>query len=262
MAHVAPMGTPSRGDVAMKPRISLRAALNDPNLLGKSLPGLSWWPWRTLLIAAMGEALTAEERPVFKNLTGRDREAGVPCEELIGVIGRRGGKTEAISTLATYVSACCDHPSLVPGETGVCLLIAADVDQAGIALDRIEAKFRVSPILRQLVKARTAKQLRLSNGVVIQVRASDFRRVRGPTLICAIGDEACFWSTNEGSANPDSQICGALRPALATTKGPLILISSPYAKKGEVYNQLKSDEFCSAFLRFCGGGECRQSIAR
>jgi hypothetical protein len=30
-----------------------------------------------------------------------------------------------------------------------------------------------------------------------------------------------------------------LRPALATTKGPLILISSPYAKKGEVYRQYK-----------------------
>jgi hypothetical protein len=97
-------------------------------------------------------------------------------------------------------------------------LIASDVDQAGICLDRIEAKFRVSPILRQLIKARTAKQIRLTTGICIQVRASDFRRVRGPTLVCAIGDEACFWSTNEGSANPDTAICAALRPALATTK--------------------------------------------
>jgi len=39
----------------MKPRISLREALSDPNLLGRSLAGDSWKACRTLLIAAMGE---------------------------------------------------------------------------------------------------------------------------------------------------------------------------------------------------------------
>jgi hypothetical protein len=37
----------------------------------------------------------------------------------------------------------------------VLLIVAADVEQAIVALDRIEAKLRVSPIMRQLVKART-----------------------------------------------------------------------------------------------------------
>jgi hypothetical protein len=40
----------------MKPRTSLRAALEDPALLGKALPGDSWKAWRIILIAAMGEA--------------------------------------------------------------------------------------------------------------------------------------------------------------------------------------------------------------
>jgi hypothetical protein len=57
------MGAPSSaGGVAMKPRLSLRAALADKNLLGNSLPGETWRPWRTLLIAAMGEALNDGER--------------------------------------------------------------------------------------------------------------------------------------------------------------------------------------------------------
>jgi hypothetical protein len=38
----------------MKPRTSLRAALEDPALLGKALPGDSWTAWRIILIAAMG----------------------------------------------------------------------------------------------------------------------------------------------------------------------------------------------------------------
>ena len=33
----------------MKPRISLRQSLQDPNLLGGALTGESWAAWRTLL---------------------------------------------------------------------------------------------------------------------------------------------------------------------------------------------------------------------
>ena len=46
--------------------------------------------------------------------------------------------------------------------------------------------------------------------------------------------QAAFWHSDD-SANPDTEILNALRPALATTGGPLIVISSPYARRGEVY---------------------------
>src|SRR5690348_1928634 len=75
--------------------VSLREALNDPQLLGHALGGESWKPWRTLLIAAMGEPLLAEERPLFKQLTQRDCEPLQPVEEFLGVVGRRGGKSKA-----------------------------------------------------------------------------------------------------------------------------------------------------------------------
>jgi hypothetical protein len=84
------MGAPSSGGIAMKPRITMRKALEDPNLLGHALPGDTWRPWRILLIALMGEALTDDERIVFKELTGRDHEAGFRCEEFVAVIGRAG----------------------------------------------------------------------------------------------------------------------------------------------------------------------------
>ena len=46
----------------MIPRITLRKAPEDPQPLGGSLGGESWQAWRALLIAAMGEKLTDEER--------------------------------------------------------------------------------------------------------------------------------------------------------------------------------------------------------
>jgi hypothetical protein len=60
-------------------------------LLGTALGGDSWLAWRILLIAAMGEALTDEERPIFAKLTAREREPGERVAELWCIIGRRGG---------------------------------------------------------------------------------------------------------------------------------------------------------------------------
>ena len=58
----------------MIPRVALREALSDPNLLGAGIAGDSWRSWRVLLIAAMGEELTEDEREIFTQLTGRERE--------------------------------------------------------------------------------------------------------------------------------------------------------------------------------------------
>ena len=219
----------------MRPRVTLRHALTDRALLGGILPGNSWTAWRTLLIAAMGEDLTDDERILFKELTGRDHEPGQRVEEFVGVVGRRGGKSRAISVLATYVAGLCEHPSLVAGERGVCLIIAPDQRQADICLDYVTANFEASPILQQLVEGRAARELRLTNRIDVEVRASDFRRLRGPTYIAVIADESAFWLTADNSNNPDTEILNAVRPGLATTGGPLFMISSPYARRGELW---------------------------
>ena len=55
-----------------------------------------------------------------------------------------------------------------------------------------------------------------SNGITIEVRAASFRRLRGPTYICVIADEAAFWPPSDTSANPDTEI-------LATGKNVVII---------------------------------------
>ena len=220
----------------MKPTITIRKALSDPKLLGKVLKGESWGNWRTLLIAAMGEALTEAERETFTKLTGREREPGKRVEEMAAVIGRRGGKSRAMATLAVYIAGLCDHRDvLVPGERGVLLCIAPDQKQAAITLDYATAAFEASPILRQLIAARTTDSLELTNGISIEVRAASFRRLRGPTYIGVIADEAAFWY-DETSANADVEILNAVRPGLATTGGPLMIASSPYARRGALWD--------------------------
>ena len=219
----------------MKPLVSMRDALADPELLGSVLSGQSWAPWRTLLIAIMGEALDDEERAIFKALTGRDGEPLERVEEFWGVIGRRGGKSRAMAVLATYIGGLCDHSDdLTLGERGVIPILSATARQGAIVFGYVEALFDHIQMLAPLVEGRTTDTLTLSNGVDVEVRPASWRTVRSMTAIAAIGDEAAFWRSDE-SANPDTEILNALRPALATTGGPLIVISSPYARKGEVY---------------------------
>jgi hypothetical protein len=81
----------------------LRWALEQPDLLQPIMADASWLGWRTLLIAAMGEELTPEERTVFQGLTGRERESGAPVEEAFFIVGR-GGKTRAAAVLACHLA--------------------------------------------------------------------------------------------------------------------------------------------------------------
>jgi hypothetical protein len=71
-------------------------------------------------------------------------------------------------------------------------------------------------------------------GITISAKTSDFRTVRGVTIVCAIADEAGFWDSQ--GINPDKQVFQALRPAMATIpEAKLLVISSPYAECGVLF---------------------------
>jgi len=107
-------------------------------------------------------------------------------------------------------------------------------------LKYVSGIIEASAILRRLVARQTAEELELTSGIVIAVSTSNFRRVRGVTSLAAINDEISFWYSDD-STNPDSEILQALRPTLATTGGPLICISSPYSRRGEMWAAYNRD---------------------
>jgi hypothetical protein len=220
----------------MTPLMSMRACLADPNLFASILPGESWASWRVLLIALVGETLTPEERIDFARLTQRVEEPRQCVEEFCAIIGRRGGKSRAMSVLATWIAALCDHKDCtVPGEKPLVLCLAQNQRQAAVEFSYIAAIFDNVPMLAKLIVNRTADTLKLSNGVSIEVRPANFRSLRGITAIAVLCDESCFWYNDESSLNADSEVFAAVRPCLATTRGPLIIISSPYARRGETW---------------------------
>ena len=144
-----------------------------------------------------------------------------------------------MAVLAVYLAGLCDYTEkLVKGERGTVLLIAPDKKQAKVLLDYAEGTLESTPLLKQLLDARTAETLTLTTGIVLEVRSASFRRIRGLTCVAVLGDEVAFWMRDD-SVNPDVEILNAARPALATTNGPLICISSPYARRGALWDAHK-----------------------
>jgi hypothetical protein len=215
----------------MKQQTTLRRALTDAQLLDMSQP--SWLAWRSLLLAAMGEALLPEELEHFRKLTKRQEPPSQRVKQLWCVIGRRGGKSRAIAALAVYLAALCEHPVLARGERAIVLCIAPDREQSKVVLEYAAGLFE-QPLLQPLIARRTAEELELTNGITLSVRTANYRRLRGFTAIAAIVDEIAFLHS-EDSVNPDYEILNAIKPMLATTSGPLICISSPHARRGSLW---------------------------
>jgi hypothetical protein len=198
--------------------------------------GASWAAWRTLLATLFAVPLTAEQMPLFKRCTGRTRPPAEPAREGWLIVGRRGGKSLIAALVAVWAAVFRTY-HLAPGERGLVMVIAADRRQARVVLRYIAAILETldaaTPLI--LIEHRTAEAIHLGNGISIEVHTASFRSVRGYTVIAAICDEIAVWPA-EDSANPDEEILAALRPAMATVPGALLLcISSPYARRGALW---------------------------
>lgn len=235
IARYRPSPISTKRKHGMQPRVPLRQALSDPALLGNTLAGPSWARWKAILLATVGEPLTPPELALFKESTGREEPPTELVDEAAYCIGRRGGKDRAASVLICYFACLCDHPRLARGEHGLVFCTGPDQRQSKITRNYVEAALTNSPVLAPLIANLTQDSIQLTNGIDIEIRAANFRRVRGPTGVAVIVTESAFLNSDQFSANPDGEILAALRPTLATTGGPLIQISSVYAQRGELW---------------------------
>lgn len=215
--------------------IPLRDVMTDPALFGGQFGGESWAGWRALLCGFYGEPLEDDELSAWQAITGRQEAPTNAADELWLAVGRRGGKSQCAALLAVYEACFRDHRAkLSPGEVATVMVMAADRKQARAVFRYVRGMFESNAMLERLVVREDRESLELANGAAIEVTTASFRSARGYTAAAVIADEIAFWHTDD-SANPDHEILSAVRPALATLGGPLIALSSPYAKRGELW---------------------------
>lgn len=218
--------------------IDIRQAMTDAQLFGPVFGGESFAAWRALLAGFYGLELDGTELDTFKALTGRQSGPQGAFAELWLAIGRRGGKSHAAAFLAVYLAAFHDYRAkLAPGEVATVMVIAADRKQARAVMRYTSGLVNENPMLRRMVDRENSEQIELNNRCVIEITTASHRSVRGYTLAACICDELAFWHVD--GASPDREIIAAIRPALATLEGRLIALSSPYAKRGVLWDTFK-----------------------
>jgi hypothetical protein len=236
IARIRPRSTPP------SPVIAIDRALLDSNLLGASLGDDldSWSTWITVLRAAYGLPLSRSERMVFRSVSGGRAPPVDRVDEFWAIVGRRGGKSRTAAAIGVH-AACFTKHKLAAGEIGEVAIVAATQAQANVIFQYCLGFIEASPVLAQAIESTTSTEIRLRGNIVIAVRAGSYRTVRGRTLLCAIVDEVAFLR-DELSASPDVELYRALLPALATTHGLLVGISTPYRRSG-LLHQKHQDHF-------------------
>src|SRR6516164_4854618 len=153
---------------------------------------------------------------------------------------RRAGKSFILALVACYLAVFKDwRPYLTAGELGTIRIIATDRAQAKVIFRYAKALLTQVPSIEELIVRTTDEQIELNNGIVIEIQTASFRSVRGHTVVAALLDECAFWR-DEISANPDEEILAAIRPAMATIPGAMLLCaSSPYSRRDILWRAFK-----------------------
>ena len=219
--------------------LTIDKAFSDDRIFGTLIKDQSTWKsWIVVLKAIFGLPMDHEELKIFQKNTGRKRVPADQFSETFLIIGRRGGKSFMSAIIAVYLAIFVDWKEhLRPGEIGYIMCIANDRKQAGVVLNYIKAILKL-PIFKKIVVNETREEVELNNQATISVVTCSYRSLRGYTILACICDEIAFWRS-EG-ANPAAEILTALRPAMATVPGSLLLgISTPYSRAGPLYEAFR-----------------------
>jgi hypothetical protein len=201
--------------------------------------GPSWAPWLVFLRCLFGLPLDEAGLQLFQACTGRSSPSLLGYLEVSLIIGRRGGKSLILALISVYLACFYNwKPYLTGGERGIVMVVAGDRRTAGVIFRYVKA-FLGIPALAGMIDRETADTLDLNNGVTIEIQTASFRTIRGRTVVAALCDELAFWM-GEDSANPDTEIVAALKPAMATIpKAMMLKASSPYSRRGALWNDHK-----------------------
>lgn len=233
--------------------MTILEAIKDQNIfrpfLGDDLT--SWRAWQIALRALYGLPIKQDQnRQLVLECTGRNADE-LPKDGFktgLFLVGRRSGKSRIAAVIGGFEALFGGHEKrLAKGESGIIPIVSPTKYQSTIVWKYLRALFD-APLLKQEVieTLEGEKSITLRNGLEIRILVGDWRSVRGPSVVCAIVDEVCFLGlTEESKVRNDTELVRALRPALLTTGGKLIAISSKYAKKGWAYGQWLRQHGCN-----------------
>jgi hypothetical protein len=195
--------------------------------------------WRAMLSAAFNAPMDAGQEEAYNCATDRTTQPA-NLRELWMIIGRRGGKDAVGAFIALYL-ACSRNwkREFKSGETVVGMIICPDRKQGRVALNYMADYAQNIPEFSRVFSHALKESIHFTNGIHIEIHTASFRSVRGYTVPFCILDEIAFFRSDD-AASPDTEIIAALKPAMVTVTKPLLMaITTPYARRGEVWRMYR-----------------------
>jgi len=168
--------------------------------------------------------LFAEEVLGFEPFPYQAKILADPSPRIVACMGRQTGKTTTVALKAIHFAFC--------NADSTTLIVSPSMRQSRIMFDRITAFIEGSRWLRPSVVRDTQTVIELTNGSRIFALPCSLHRLRGYTADLVVVDEAAFLD--------DEVVDDILFPMLATTKGMLILLSTPWGK-GNLFHRSFTD---------------------
>jgi hypothetical protein len=216
--------------------MTILEALADRNLFGNlsAFRDLETWSaWRAFLASVYGLPMTEAELATFRAHTARAAPRPGGYSEAVAIVGRQSGKTRLAAAIATFEAISAERE---PGSDLFAILVAQDQRAAlRTSFRYASAPFEASAILKRSIVSQTADTLALETGVTLAAYPCRPASVRGLRARVVVVDELAFFISTDGRPT-DVEMLRALRPCLATTGGKLIVLSSPYAQTGALYD--------------------------
>jgi hypothetical protein len=212
--------------------VTIVQALEDARLLG-GLPAFRdlrpWRSWLVFLRAIYGLPMSGADLDVFRCHTGRTtpRDGGYP--EAVAIVGVQSGKSQIAAAMAAFAA--------VSGDAGTCALLLAQDQRSALRtlLKYARAPFETLAPFKAEVIRETADTIELKNGVTLAAYPCRPAAIRGLRACVVVIDELAFFQSTDGRP-VDVEMLRAARGRLATTGGKLIVLSSPYAQTGALYD--------------------------
>lgn len=153
---------------------------------------------------------------------------------LVGLLGRRGGKSLIMSFILLYEILFGGHLAhAMAGQPVIVPYVAQDLATAKNNMRYVSLLAQKVPKVYKEIISDTRDKIEFKNGISILPEPPTIKTGRGISIPVLVMDEVAFWYKMAENANPDYEVLNALEQA--QTQFPdakILIISTPYTEEG------------------------------
>ncbi len=162
--------------------------------------------------------------------------------QLVGRIGRRGGKSSTLSRLAV-VEAVYGRHDVPPGDVGFVAIISTDRPEALGRLRTVEAILDALGVAYRPCRGGVVGIELVGRRTGFRVFTATIKGVSGFTGIFVLCDEVAKWADADTGANPAAEVLASVRPTMKTMPhARMVLSSSPMSTLDAHYDAYELGE--------------------